>query len=239
MQEIHKIYSYLSGSHAYGLNNQDSDRDERGVFLNTRKSQIFGLESHEHQENKETDTFYFELRNFLKLARKGNTQVLEALFNENYLLITDEWRSIQSQKYSLLDSSTIFKTLRGYSQGEKNIIIGANTGKLGEKRKSAIEKYGYSYRNVVHCLRLLRCGIIFFLTNTYPVNIVDTDKDFGPIIKSIKNTPENHKLPELLQIIEMQDLLLEDSFNNRSVDYKFDVDVAAEICHSCYKQFLT
>lgn len=238
MQEIYKIYSYLGGSHAYGLNNENSDIDERGVFLNTKKSQIFGLETHEHQEDKATDTFYFELRNFLRLARKGNTQVLEALFNSNFLFQTDEFRKVLTQKHKLLDSETIFKTLRGYSQGEKNIIIGTNTGKLGEKRKSAIEKYGYSYRNVVHCLRLLRCGIVFFETGFYPVDIVKGDKDYGPLIKSIKNTPQEHKLSELLRIIECQDILLEEAFKNRAVNYIFNMNVAAEICLSCYRPFL-
>lgn len=238
MNEIHKIYSYLGGSHAYGLNNENSDRDERGVFLNTKKSEIFGLETHEHQENKVTDTFYFELRNFLKLARKGNTQVLEALFNTNHILTTDQFNIIKASRRSLLDSETIFKTLRGYSQGEKNIIIGANTGKLGEKRKSAIEKYGYSYRNVVHCLRLLRCGIIFFQTDNYPVNIVEGDKELGPLIKDIKNNPGNHKLPDLLEEITRQDELLKKSFDDRATNYEFDVNIAAEICNYCYKPFL-
>lgn len=240
MNEIHKIYSYLGGSHAYGLNNEASDTDERGVFLNTKKSQIFGLETHEHQEDKATDTFYFELRNFLKLARKGNTQVLEALFHpiSEALFYTDEFFLIKQEAEHLLDSETIFKTLRGYSQGEKNIIIGTNTGKLGEKRKSAIEKYGYSYRNVVHCLRLLRCGILFFQMDFYPVNIVKLDKEFGPLIKDIKNNPENHKLEELLKIIDSQDKLLEESFAKRAANYKFDVNVAAEICNVLYKPFL-
>ena len=238
MQEIYKICTYLGGSHAYGLNNSNSDRDERGVFLNTKKSEIFGLETHEHQEEKKSDIFYFELRNFLKLARKGNTQVLEALFIENYIYTSYEFNLVKEHRNSLLDSITIYKTLRGYTQGEKNIINGSNTGKLGEKRKAAIEKYGYSYRNAVHALRLTRCGILFFETDNYPVNIVLKDAEFGSLIKDIKNNPQNHKKEDILEEINKQELRLERSFNERNKNYEFDIDVASDICSACYKNFI-
>ena len=240
MQKIEKIFSYLGGSHAYGLNNAESDRDERGIFTNTERSKIYGLETHEHQEERVTDTFYFELRKFLRLLQKGNTQALEALFTkENILLETKQSEFIRENKKDLLDSETVYKTLRGYAQGEKHIITGQTHGKLGEKRKQAIEKYGYSYRNAVHAIRLLRCGIIFFETDEYPVNIVKDDKEFGVLTKNIKNNPQDHNVNTLLSLIAELEVKLTKTFNDRSVNHTFNMDYAVEICHFCYRDYLS
>ena len=240
MKEIQTIFSYLGGSHAYGLNNKDSDVDERGIFVNTEPSKIYGLETHEHQENKETDTFYMELRKFLKLLQKGNTQATEALFVTDHILkTTDDFKYIQENKMQLLGSETLYKTLRGYIQGEKSLIIGHPLGKfLGEKRKTAITQYGYSYRNAVHAIRLLRCGILFFTTDKYPVNILREDLIFGDMMKDIKNNPQNHKVNDLLDLISTLEVTLNKAFEERSINHVFNMDCAVEICRRSYKKYL-
>ncbi len=197
-----KICEYIGGSAIYGLKTPDSDKDIRFVFKNAKISQILGLEKHEHQKIETNDTFGFELRFFFNLLRKGNTQALETLFlNENeFILITNEFKNIQTHRYKLIDSEKLFKCLLGYVNGEKKIILGQSTGPLGEKRKEQLKQYGYSYRNCVHALRLLRTGVLFFSGQPYPVNIVKEDKLFGEFILSIKQNPTQYNKDDLIGI---------------------------------------
>jgi len=68
----------LSGSHAYGTNNENSDIDLRGVLIEDKKY-LFGLNHFEQFENKETDTVIFGLRKFISLCAKANPNTLELL----------------------------------------------------------------------------------------------------------------------------------------------------------------
>ena len=163
---------YENGSKAYGLNNLDSDQDVAFLFLNTEISNILGLERHDHQ-NKLDDTIDsvgFELRHFLSLLRKGNTTCLEMLHNNIWLEKSPEFDLIQTQREFLLDSQTIYKCFKGYSYSERNLIFGrAHLGRIGEKRKKALEEFGYSFRNASHCFRLIRTAIIFFKENYFRI----------------------------------------------------------------------
>jgi predicted nucleotidyltransferase len=81
------IVKILGGSHLYGLNTANSDRDERGIFINTEVSTILGLEKHEYnvsQTNQE-DISYKEVRRAIDLIRRGNSEMIETLFCDDYL----------------------------------------------------------------------------------------------------------------------------------------------------------
>ncbi len=109
---------------------------------------------------------------------------------------------------------------------------------MGEKRKASIEKYGYSHRNAVHALRLLRAGIIFFQTNFFPVNIVNEDKQFGQIIKQVKIKPETFNKSEINILCKEQEQILDNSFENRDKDYKFNAEKANELIYEAYMPIL-
>ena len=235
------IAKYEGGSKSYGLNNQDSDLDIRGCFLNTEISKIIGLSRHEH-ENKmdaENDVQLFELRHFLNLLRKGNTQCLEMLHNDVWLEKSIEFDYIQAKKCYLLDSEKIYKCFRAYSFSERNLIFGrAHLGRIGEKRKKAIETFGYSYRNCCHAFRLLRSAIIFFKEDYFPVNISECDKEFGAMIRDIKFNPEKYQ-PEKLEanLIDLEKEL-DYSFEQRKTNYIYNEEVANKICFELYMPIL-
>jgi predicted nucleotidyltransferase len=235
------IAKYENGSKSYGLSNKDSDKDEAFLFLNTKVSDIIGLNRHDHQNklDESIDSTGYELRHFLNLLRKGNSSCLEFLHNEIWIERTKEFDYIKKHKKELIDSKKIFRVLLGYMSGEKHIITGTNhKGKLGEKRKSQLEQFGYSYRNCVHALRLARTGIIFFRDGYYPVNIVECDKDYGAMIKDVKNNPQNYKAENLINLIEKLEGEMKKCFDLRSINYKFNEDIANEICCELYLPFL-
>ena len=234
-----KICEFLLGSFAYGLNVTDSDKDIRSIFLNTEISQIIGLEKYLHQQgDRSEDSFSFELRFFFNLLKRGNTQAYESIFLENYLFKDSCFDVILENKFQFIDSERLFSCLRGYVKGEKSIITGKNTGKLGEKRKQQIEQFGFSYRNAIHAIRLLRTGIMFFEQNIYPVNIFKQDHQYGLYIRDIKVNPQNHKKEILLNWIEKMEIQLVRAFEDRKENYIFNNELADNIILDLYLPLL-
>jgi predicted nucleotidyltransferase len=72
------IYLTLSGSHGYGTNNDNSDIDLRGVLIEP-SSTLFGLQTFEQFEERETDTVIYGLKKFVALCANGNPNTLELL----------------------------------------------------------------------------------------------------------------------------------------------------------------
>ena len=72
------LLSALSGSHAYGLNTPQSDRDIRGVFILPQKK-LYGLHYTEQVADDKNDIIYYELGRFVELLIKNNPNILELL----------------------------------------------------------------------------------------------------------------------------------------------------------------
>jgi len=232
------LCSYLGGSISYGLNTPTSDKDERFVFLNTDVSKIVGLSRHEHESNQ-TDTedkFGWEIRHFLNLLHRGNTMCLEILYNQNWLEITKEFIYIQSFKDKLIDSTCLYKCLRGYCQSERALVLGKRTGVLGGKRKEQLEKYGYSYKNAVQFLRLCLCGKIFFQEGYFPVNIRQFDA--SETLFSIKTEPEKYSKEDVITLMDDYEKMLEQSYATIKIKHHYDVDIANQICYDLYVPIL-
>ena len=83
------LYEYVAGSHLYGLNNEDSDVDTKGLFY-CSKEVIMGLGS-DYQglvSDERNDNAWFEIGNYCNLLLKSNPTVLEALFVPEDKIIT-------------------------------------------------------------------------------------------------------------------------------------------------------
>src|SRR5215467_8434602 len=74
------IYRCIIGSRAYGLANDESDTDRRGIYLPPSDLQWSLYGAPEQLENEATQECYWELRKFLILALKANPNVLECLY---------------------------------------------------------------------------------------------------------------------------------------------------------------
>jgi len=232
------LCKYYGGSHSYGLNTASSDLDERYLFIHEESSKIFGLERHDHQQkqNDTEDSFGWELRHFLSLLRNGNTMCLEMLYNEKWLFITDEFKNIQHYRNNLIDSHKLYKCLRGYCFSERKLVLGERTGLLGSKRKLALDKYGYSYKNLVQFLRLCLCGKVFFQTGIFPVNIIPHDAT--GLLFSIKTNPDMCDKSKAVALMDEYENQLNESYNSIKVVYKYDVDIVDKICYDLYMPIL-
>ena len=74
------IFEAIVGSKAYGLDNERSDTDIRGVFV-MPKEMFYGLEYTPQVNNETNDIVYYELKRFMELLSKGNPNILELLYS--------------------------------------------------------------------------------------------------------------------------------------------------------------
>jgi hypothetical protein len=238
MKMLVKVYG---GSTAYGLNTPESDIDFRGVFVNTDPSKILGLEKHEHVQKQETDDeVYYEVRKFFELLRSGNTGVLEVLFSEEMpLKTTTEFEYlIRANKSNFLDTEKIFRCLSGYIQSERRLANGERTGKLGSKRKAALEKYGFSPKNATQLLRLSWCGNVLFQKGYFPVNVKNEDENFYNKLFSIKTEPEKYSNEQLNKMFDDCDVELKNSYDSKKFTSDFDTKLANEVLRKIYLPYL-
>jgi hypothetical protein len=72
----------------------------------------------------------------------------------------------------------------GYAIGQKERILHKNTGKLGEKRKHLVEKFGYDTKYAMHTLRILNMAKEFFKTGK--LNVFREDESERQFLISVK-----------------------------------------------------
>lgn len=141
------IFRCVIGSRAYGLEDEGSDTDYRGIFLPSADVHwsLFGvpgqIDCHETQEQ------YWELQRFLVLALKANPNVLECLYTPLVEHATPLAQELLAMREVFL-SRLLYQTYNGYvmSQFKK---MQADLRNLGEVK----------WKHVMHLLRLLLSGI--------------------------------------------------------------------------------
>jgi hypothetical protein len=162
---------------------------------------------------------------------------MELLFAGDFKEVSEEFLNIQNSRYKLLDSRKLFVSLMGYIKSERDLANGRRTGSLGSKRKTQIDKYGFSPKNFSHLFRLAYCGARFFETSVYPLDLRE-NPEFRDFVFSVKTEPERHDKDELNLAADEAVSVLEESFNRRKDDFEFDLDCANRICLESYMPFL-
>ncbi len=155
------IYRCVVGSKAFGLDDENSDTDLRGIYLPPAEFHwsMYGVP--EQIENKENEECYWELQKFLLLALKANPNVLECLNTpliEYKNEIAEELLSIKTSFYSKL----IYQTYNGYVMSQfKKLEQDLRT--TGEIR----------WKHAMHLIRLLLQGIEIMKTGELNVKVTE------------------------------------------------------------------
>jgi uncharacterized protein len=141
------IYRCIVGSKAFGLDDENSDTDYRGIYLPPAELHwsLYGVP--EQLEDKKREECFWELQKFLILALKANPNVLECLNTplvEYADAIAEELLAIKHIFFSKL----IYQTYNGYvmSQFKK---LEQDLRARGEIR----------WKHAMHLIRLLLQGI--------------------------------------------------------------------------------
>jgi len=132
------MYLVNTGSHAYGCETPESDRDYTGIVIPPKRyvfphltGEISGFGTHQKRfdewkvshivfEGKEYDITVYSIVKFFDLALKGNPGIVESLFTKPNLVI----HSTQVSEYirenrKLLLTKAIIPRLRGYAYNQK------------------------------------------------------------------------------------------------------------------------
>jgi uncharacterized protein len=141
------IYRCVVGSRAFGLDDENSDTDVRGIYLPPARLHwsLFGVP--EQLENHENQECFWELQKFLILALKANPNILECLCTP-LVEFADETAQELLKMRGIFFSKLVYQTYNGYvlSQFKK---LEQDLRTRGEIR----------WKHAMHLIRLLLQGI--------------------------------------------------------------------------------
>src|SRR5947207_1704982 len=140
------LYRCVVGSRAYGLDNDESDTDRRGIYLAPADLQWSLFGAPEQFEDNTTQSCYWELQKFLIMALKANPNILECLYSPMVEKLTPLGEELLSMREAFL-SQMIFQTFNGYAMSQFKKIE-QDLRNHGEVR----------WKHAMHLLRLLLTG---------------------------------------------------------------------------------
>lgn len=153
------IYRCVVGSRAYGLDDEQSDTDRRGIYLPPAELHwsLYGIP--EQIEHKVEQECYWELQKFLVLALKANPNVLECLYSP----LVETCGPIAVELLSLREiflSQLVYQTYNGY--------VLSQFKKMEQDLRSSGE---IRWKHAMHLIRLLLSGITILKEGFVPVRV--------------------------------------------------------------------
>lgn len=111
-----RIFEVVAGSHAYGLNTENSDVDIRGIFVKPFEMAMALSDNIEQINDASQDIQFYELKKFFLLAMKNNPSVLEMLWIPDVFInyIHPSMQKILDNRHLFL-SKKIAETYSGYA----------------------------------------------------------------------------------------------------------------------------
>lgn len=153
------IYRCVVGSRAYGLDDEHSDTDRRGVYLPPADLHWSLFGAPEQLEDKEGQECYWELQKFLVMALKANPNILECLHTPLVEHAEPLAQELLAMRGAFL-SKLIYKTYNGY--------VLSQFKKLEQDLRAKGE---IKQKHAMHLIRLLRSGITALETGDLVVRV--------------------------------------------------------------------
>ena len=142
----------LGGSHAYGVSNENSDVDIRGISLNSKSDILLGKDFGE-VVNVETDTTIYSVNKIISLLEKCNPNTIEilGLLPEHYLVCTDIGQELFDKRKMFL-SKICVHTFGNYANNqlrrmENKAARVADQKKQEENILKSIQNAKYSFKD--------------------------------------------------------------------------------------------
>lgn len=149
----------MVGSRAYGLEDDASDTDLRGIYLPPAELHwsLYGIP--EQLEQNETQECYWELQKFIVLALKANPNVLECLYSPLVELTTPLAQELLDMRSHFL-SQLVYQTYNGY--------VLSQFKKLEQDLRNHDQ---IRWKHAMHLIRLLLSGIALLREGVVPVRM--------------------------------------------------------------------
>jgi len=155
----HVIYRCVVGSRAYGLDEEGSDTDRRGIYAPPaeRHWSLHGVP--EQLEDEATQETYWEVQKFLVLALKANPNVLECLYSPLVETVTPMARELLDMRHIFL-SRLVYQTYNGYVLSQF------------KKLEQDLRARGHiRWKHAMHLIRLLLAGVTTLREGVVPVRV--------------------------------------------------------------------
>lgn len=153
------IYRCVVGSRAYGLDQDDSDTDQRGIYLAPADLQWSLFGAPEQFEDNASQSCYWELQKFLTMALKANPNILECLYSPLVEKATPLGVELVAARQGFL-SQMIFQTFNGYAMSQFKKI------EQDIRNQGAVR-----WKHAMHLLRLLLTGAATLREGRVPVRV--------------------------------------------------------------------
>jgi len=158
------IYRCVTGSRAFGLDDENSDTDRRGIFLPPARIHWSMNGVPEQLENKENEECFWELQKFLVLALKANPNILECLYTPLIEYASEIAQELLAMRHIFL-SKLVYQTYNGYVMSQF------------KKLEQDLRVEGQiRWKHAMHLIRLLLQGIEIFREGDLMVK-VDKNRD--------------------------------------------------------------
>lgn len=142
----------LGGSHAYGMDKEESDLDVRGIALNSKKDVLLGTDF-EQVVNVDTDTTVYSFNKMIQLLTSNNPNTVEILGckPEHYLHLSDIGRELLENKKMFL-SKICIHTFGGYAGSQLRRMENKAARLVGQAQNEAyilksINNSKYDFKN--------------------------------------------------------------------------------------------
>lgn len=157
--EAYIIYRCVVGSRAYGLDNDESDTDRRGIYLAPAELQWSLFGAPEQFEDNATQSCYWELQKFIIMALRANPNILECLYSPMVEKVTPLGEELLAIRQGFL-SQMVFQTFNGYAMSQF------------KKIEQDIRNHGeVRWKHAMHLLRLLLTGAATLREARVPVRV--------------------------------------------------------------------
>lgn len=169
------------GSRLHETATPESDWDYRGIFKEDLKSALSPFGQHKTTswiEGDEDNTSY-ELREFCKLATKGNATIIEVFFSDKIIETSPIHQEMRKNWKKFMDTHNLINASRGYAHNQYKKALSYDD--LGERQQIRTAKF------IIAFLRVMWQCEQYLLHDEFKCSLKTCDMyDF---IKSIKGTP--------------------------------------------------
>lgn len=169
------------GSRLHRTNNEQSDWDYRGIYIDDLKEVLSPFRVHKTAswiEGQEDNTAY-ELREFCKLATKGNATAWEVFKSDIVIETSPEHQELQQNWMKFMDTQAFIRASRGYASNQyKKALSYDDVGEQGQLRTAKF---------IIAFLRVMWQCEQFLLTGEFHCSL-EICPHYG-FIKQIKGVP--------------------------------------------------
>lgn len=169
------------GSRLHRTNTEQSDWDYRGIYIDDLKDALSPFQSHKTTswiEGDEDNTSY-ELREFCKLATKGNATILEVFFSDQVIETSPEHKIMQENWKKFMDTHHFINASRGYAHNQYKKALSYDD--LGERQQLRTAKF------IIAFLRVMWQCEQYLLHDEFKCSLETCP--YYEFIKEIKSTP--------------------------------------------------